>query len=241
MILVNAASASASEILAGALQDNDRAIIMGRRTYGKGLVQEDSPLRDGSNVRITIARYYTPSGRCIQKPYNGKYEDYLKDESRNQNGELFHLDSSLYVDSLKFKTRGGRTVYGGGGITPDVFVPYDTTESSFYLSQLLFSGAFQSFSFDFVANKRTVYTSPQDFCQRFVVSDLNLQSFIFYAEKTYNVIPNKIELKRSKRYIINNLKAEIARQLWSEEGYYRVINKQDNEISSALRQLIKMK
>ena len=241
VILVNAASASASEILAGALQDNDRAIIMGRRTYGKGLVQEDSPLRDGSNVRITIARYYTPSGRCIQKPYNGKYEDYLKDESRNQNGELFHLDSSLYVDSLKFKTRGGRTVYGGGGITPDVFVPYDTIESSFYLSQLLFSGAFQSFSFDFVANKRTVYTSPQDFCQRFVVSDLNLQSFIVYAEKTYNVMPNKIELKRSKRYIINNLKAEIARQLWSEEGYYRVINKQDNEISSALRQLIKMK
>ena len=158
-----------------------------------------------------------------------------------EKGEWYHLDSSLYVDSLKFKTRGGRTVYGGGGITPDVFVPYDTTESSFYLTELIMSGAFQSFAFDFVSNKRNSWSGAKDFCERFVVNDKILQRFVAYAKNSHNVKENIIDLKRSKSYIINNIKSEIARQLWPDEGYYRVVNTKDIELKRAMEQLRKMK
>ena len=128
-VLINQNSASASEILAGALQDNDRGMVYGRRSFGKGLVQRDFFLRDSSNLRLTISRYYTPSGRSIQRPYNGNMQDYYGDAyDRFDNGELFAPDSTIFSDSLKFKTRKGRTVYGGGGINPDFFIPYDTTD-----------------------------------------------------------------------------------------------------------------
>ncbi|MFN5845567.1 MAG: S41 family peptidase, partial [Flavobacteriia bacterium] len=132
-ILINSNSASASEILAGAIQDNDRGTIIGRRSFGKGLVQEDIQLRDGSNLRLTIARYYTPTGRCIQKPYNEGYDEYMADQiERYDSGELYAPDSSLFVDSLKYETPKGKIVYGGGGIMPDIFVPFDSTGMGWY-------------------------------------------------------------------------------------------------------------
>jgi len=237
VVLINSSSASASEILAGALQDNDRAIVVGRRSFGKGLVQEDRKLRDGSNLRITIARYYTPSGRCIQRPYKGSYEDYMEDEQRFASGELYKPDSSIYTSSLKYKTLGGRTVYGGGGITPDVFVPYDSSGTSFYLTSLQWSGAITAFSFDFVKDKRSKWKSANEFNQNFFVDDALANKLADFASKSFKVEYFSTEFNHSKVLLAKILKAEIARQIWTEEGFYTVFNPLDNEFQKALEQL----
>lgn len=237
-VLINSHSASAAEILAGAIQDNDRGIIVGRRSFGKGLVQEDVLLRDGSNVRLTIARYYTPSGRCIQKPYSEDYEEYMGDaQERYDNGELYRIDSSLMVDSLKYRTPKGKIVYGGGGIMPDVFVPYDSTGSSWYLTRLSMTPAFTTFAFDYVQGKRTKWSSAEVLAKQFTVSESMLADFVKFAEKEHGVAPELGELKHSKAVIKELIKAEIARQLWVEEGFFRVRNEDDNEVQQALRLL----
>ena len=238
VVLINAQSASASEILAGAIQDNDRGTIVGRRSFGKGLVQEDVKLRDGSNLRLTIARYYTPTGRCIQKPYKEGYEEYMNDQlDRYDSGELYVQDSTYFNDSLKYKTPKGKIVYGGGGIMPDVFVPLDSSGSSWYFTDLRYSQSFNAFAFDFVQNKRNTWKSVAEFDKKFTVNDAILNHFTAFAAKEYKIKFVKSDFNHSKGLIARTLKAEIARQMWLEDGYYQVSNKFDREVQTAIKQL----
>lgn len=238
VILIDDGSASASEILAGAMQDNDRATIIGRRSFGKGLVQEQSEFNDGSAMRLTIARYYTPTGRCIQKTYSTGVEDYYKEEaSRYDSGELESADSIKINDSLKYTTPGGKTVYGGGGIIPDVFVPLDTTGRSHYLAEVAFNGLINDFAFDYVDQQRAKlkiqYPSLEKFNNEFAITSAILNDFVMYAQKN-GVKPNEKQLRISEGIIKLQLKALIARNLWSSNGFYQVLQKDDNVLKKAL-------
>jgi len=237
IVLVNEGSASASEILTGALQDNDRALIVGRRTFGKGLVQAPMVLNDKSELRLTISRYYTPSGRSIQKPYEDM-DDYSKDiVKRFENGEFFSADSIHFNDSLKYKTRSGRIVYGGGGIMPDYFVPLDTINTSEYLNRLFSHNAVQEYTFRYVNTQKEQLKEMgyERFFSNFTVTDDMLKSLMAVGASN-GVKPSPSALKKEKRQFQLHLKAQIARQVWDSEGFYPIYN-QDNDI---LQQAIKL-
>jgi carboxyl-terminal processing protease len=232
VILIDENSASASEILAGAIQDNDRGTIVGRRSFGKGLVQHQTEFPDSSAIRLTIARYYTPTGRCIQKPYDKGTEEYYRDEEqRLKHGELENPDSIHFADSLKFKTPKGKIVYGGGGIMPDVFVPLDTSKRNHYINELFYKNIFNQFSFDFVnANRKKLLDMGMDeYIRSYKVSEDLLKQFTDYAEKN-GVKRNADELKRSADLLKNYLKASIARDTWDNPGFYPIYNKDDKTL-----------
>ncbi|MBL4625929.1 MAG: S41 family peptidase [Flavobacteriales bacterium] len=239
-ILIDESSASASEIVAGAIQDNDRGIIFGRRSFGKGLVQEPSQWPDGSALRLTIARYYTPTGRCIQKPYKDGVKQYYRDYyDRVKKGELMSIDSIDFPDSLKFTTPAGKTVYGGGGIMPDVFVPYDTTGHTYFYSELIYSGAFRQFGFDYADHHRdelNQYKTASEAVERFYISAPILSEF-FALAKSKGVEKNESGYKMSEGLIKMRLKAEILNNIWNNEGLYPVLHKNDKTIARAIEVL----
>jgi len=200
VILVDEGSASASEIVSGATQDWDRALILGRRTYGKGLVQKPIYLPDGSQIRLTISKYYTPSGRCIQRPYNDGLDSYYNDiSSRRSHGELLTADSIKFPDSLKYQTAKGRTVYGGGGIMPDIFIPIDTTRYSSFYNELIRKGIISGFTLDYMEKNREIlkekYATMEDFKKNYVISDDLYLELMNYAHK--EGVKDTIDLKFS--------------------------------------------
>jgi carboxyl-terminal processing protease len=225
-VLIDEGSASASEIIAGAVQDNDRGLIVGRRSFGKGLVQEHVDLPDQSAVRLTTARYYTPSGRSIQRPY-GEGIDYGQDiDNRFEHGEMLSADSIRLDTTQRFTTLKGRTVYGGGGIMPDIFVPADTAEASDYLSEIFFSGTLNQFAFDVADRERQKlmdrYGTSSDFAQRYSISDQLMNDLQAYAEKA-GIKDRPEQRSRSHGQLSERLKANIARNIWGNTGYYEIM------------------
>lgn len=239
IVLVDEYSASASEILSGALQDWDRAVIVGVRTFGKGLVQREFSLVDGSMMRLTVARYYTPTGRSIQKSYKNGTESYYKElADRYRNGELMHADSIHFPDSLTYKTLvNARTVYGGGGIMPDIFVPVDTTEYSDLHRSMVAKGVISRTAVEYLNSHREelkqTYPAFAKFKKQFETGDDFLKLLLTEAEKE-KINYDDVQFNRSKRLIKLQLKALVARDLWNVNEYYQVLDSENESLQKAL-------
>ena len=244
VVLIDEFSASASEIFAGAIQDNDRGLIVGRRSFGKGLVQTQIPFSDGSAVRLTVARYFTPSGRSIQKPYvRGKSADYEMDLlKRFEHGEFDTKDSIQVADSLKFKTLKGRTVYGGGGIMPDIFVPRDTLQYSPYLTKVVNYGYTYQFAFQYTDKNRTKLSKFKNWQEmdQFLTSQNLLSEFVAFAASK-GVPANQREINVSKNLLLTQIKSYIVRNMIGDSNFYPLLNREDETVKKALEAIKKEK
>ena len=237
VVLIDEGSASASEILAGAIQDNDRGTIIGRRSFGKGLVQKPMAFNDGSMIRLTIARYYSPSGRCIQKPYvSGDNKDYEEDLMvRYQHGEFFSQDSIKHTGPA-YKTRIGRQVFGGGGITPDIFVAEDTTDVTSYYKQASLSGLIIQFAYDYTDNNRDKlkeYQSLKDL-EKYLVKQNMVEKFASYGEKN-GLKRRNLMIQRSHKLLERYIHSRIVYNMMSEEAWVEYINEDDPAIKETLK------
>jgi len=237
-VIIDEYSASASEILAGALQDLDRAVIVGRRSFGKGLVQQQFPFGDGSAVNLTVARYYTPSGRSIQKSYKNGIESYHNEiAERMRKGELFsaqnNLNDSIFKKPSSYVTVKGRKVFSGGGIMPDVFVPEDTSENTLLIQELSRQQLFTAYVIDKLEPVLNNYSSADDFIKQYTISDNSFDDFILYASKTIKEMDSQ-ELLTSRGPIKTLLKAFAARFKWGDNAYFEVVNNDDLTLKKAV-------
>ncbi len=239
VVLIDEVSARASEIFAGAIQDNDRGLVIGRRSFGKGLVQNQIELPDSSALRLTIARYYTPSGRCIQKAY-APGTDYDRDIiNRYEHGEFYSADSIKLDKSLAFETMHGRTVYGGGGIMPDIFVPNDTAGITSYYLNVVNAGLIQKYTFDYTDRNRDRLEKSGDVAALLRMlpdDDTLLQDFVSYSQKA-GVAPRWYYINISRDLLVNQLKAMIVRNVLGVEGYFKVFNELDPTVVSGVEAL----
>ncbi len=242
VVLLDDYSASASEIFAGAMQDNDRGLIIGRRSFGKGLVQRQIEFPDSSAIRLTTGRYYTPSGRCIQKKYIPGSLDIYEDEinSRYQHGEGFSADSVKLDKSETFHTIGGRPVYGGGGIMPDIYVPNDTAGLTTYYIKVLNAGLLHKFSFNYADNNREALNEAknvEELMELLPNEDALIAAFANYAHTTAGIAPRWYYINISRNLIVNLLKALIARDILGSSAYYEVLNESDPTVERAIQEL----